>query len=82
VERQKMKEEELIKKLESVNLPQVEVESHRRRIRMALLRSQYFEEHPGRVAASKPKIKGGIDISKRVILDFLYQTGGTDRFLW
>ena len=48
-----MKQEELIKKLENVDLPEIEVQSHRRRLRMALLQSQYFEEQPGKVIALK-----------------------------
>ena len=56
-----MKEEELIKKLESVKLPHIEVESHRYRLRMALLQSQYLERHPRGVAVLKSKMKGGVD---------------------
>jgi hypothetical protein len=59
-----MKEEELIRKLESINFPRIEVESHRRRLRMALLQSQYFEEQPGKVVALKSRLKGGIDTMK------------------
>lgn len=39
-----MKEEELMKKLEKVELPKIELESHRRRLRMALLDSDYFKK--------------------------------------
>jgi len=39
-----MKEEELIKKLESVKLPDIELESHKSRLRMALLKSGYFKK--------------------------------------
>ena len=59
-----MTEEELIKKLEGINFPKIEVESHRRRLRMALLQTQYFEELPGKVSALKSKLKGGIDTMK------------------
>jgi hypothetical protein len=38
-----MKKEELIKKLESVELPQIELQSHRRRLRTALLNADYPE---------------------------------------
>jgi predicted nucleic acid-binding Zn finger protein len=62
-----MKEEELIKKLESINFPKIEDESHRRRLRMALLQSQYFQEQPGRFAALKSKLREGIDTMKGLI---------------
>ncbi len=39
-----MKEEELIKKLESVELPDFELESHRRRLKKALLNSGYSKK--------------------------------------
>ena len=39
-----MKKEELIKKLEQVELPQVELESHRSRLKMALLDSDTFNK--------------------------------------
>ena len=58
-----MKEEELIKKLESADLPRIEVPSHRRRLRMALLQSRYFKERhkQGIVSLAKSKMKGSID---------------------
>jgi len=62
-----MKEEELIKKLENIDLPEIEVQSHQRRLRMALLRSQRFEEHPGRFSTVKSKIEGGMDMLKGLI---------------
>jgi len=40
-----MKEEELIKKLESTELPDVELESHRRALKMALLNSDYSKKN-------------------------------------
>ena len=62
-----MTEEELIKKLESIDFPKIEVESHRRQLRMALLQSQHFEEQPEKVAALKSRLKGGIDTMRRLI---------------
>jgi len=62
-----MKEEELIKKLENIELPRIEVQSHQRRLRVALLQSQYFEEHPRGVAVLKSKMQGGIDTMKGLI---------------
>jgi len=59
-----MKEEEIINKLENTELPRIEVEGHQRRLKMALLQSGYFEEHPGKVAVLKSKIKGGVDTMK------------------
>jgi len=41
-----MREEELIKKLEKIELPEVEMESHKRNLKMALLSSNYFKK-PG-----------------------------------
>jgi len=64
-----MKEEELIKKLESVKLPQIELESHRRRLRTALLNFEYFKEQQkvGAFTQAKSKMKGGIDMLRRLI---------------
>ena len=39
-----MKKEELEKKLENINLPQIEIQSHKQRLKMALLDSGYFKE--------------------------------------
>jgi len=38
-----MKEEELIKRLENVELPDIKLQSHRRRLRMALLDAGYLQ---------------------------------------
>lgn len=64
-----MKEEELIKKLESIDLPRIEVQSYRRRLRMALLDSEYFREQPevGVFSLAKSKMKGGINTMKGLI---------------
>ncbi len=64
-----MKEEELIKKLENTALPGIEVQSHRRRLRMALLQSEYFKEKPevgvfGRVSST---VKRGVDVLRGLI---------------
>lgn len=64
-----MGEEELIKKLENVELPDIELQGHQRRLRMALLESRYFKEQP-KVAIfsqTKSKMKGGIDMLKGLI---------------
>ena len=55
-----MKEEDLIKKLENVELPEIELESHRRRLRMALLDAGYLKRQR-EVAIwelAKSKVKG------------------------
>ena len=62
-----MREEELIKKLKTIDLPEIELQSHRRRLKTALLQSQYFEEHPGKAAVLKSKVKGGINMLKGLI---------------
>ena len=64
-----MKEEELIKKLENTALPGIEVQSHRRRLRMALLDSEYFREQPevgvfGQVSST---VKRGVDVLRGLI---------------
>jgi len=58
-----MKEEELIKKLENVELPTIEMQSHRRRLRMALLDAGYLkrQREVTILELAKSKVKGGID---------------------
>ena len=58
-----MEEEELIKKLENIKLPEIEVESHRRRLRMALLSIGYLQRQRQvtMLNLAKSKMKG-IDI--------------------
>ena len=58
-----MKEEELIKKLENVELPDIELQSHRRRLRMALLDAGYLKRQRGVaiLELAKSKVKGEID---------------------
>ena len=41
-----MKQEDLIKKLENIKTPDIEIQSHQRRLRLALLNSGYFKEKP------------------------------------
>ena len=63
-----MKKEELIKKLESTVLPEIEVQSHRRRLRMALLSSKLFKKQAegGVFSLAKSKIKGGVEMATKV----------------
>jgi hypothetical protein len=58
-----MKEEELSKKLESVETPRIELESHRSRLRMALLNSDYFNKKRGN------KIVDAVRIQARGVID-------------
>ena len=62
-----MREEELIKKLENVELPRIELQSHRCRLRMALFNAGYLQRQRGVaiLELAKSKIKGGIDLMIR-----------------
>ncbi|MBA7505640.1 hypothetical protein ES706_04316 [subsurface metagenome] len=62
-----MKEEELIKKLENVKLPRIELQSHQRRLRMALLAAGYLKRQRRATILdlAKSKMKRGIDIMIR-----------------
>lgn len=60
-----MKEEDLINKLENVELPEVELPSHKSRLKMALLK----ERHDAGVAELvRTKIKGGIYIMRGILM--------------
>jgi len=39
-----MEEKDLIKKLESIKVPEIEIKSHRKDLKMALLNSDYFKK--------------------------------------
>ena len=58
-----MKEEELRKKLERVEIPRIELESHRSRLKMALLNSDYFKKKRGNriMDAVKTQARGMMD---------------------
>jgi len=62
-----MKEEELIKKLESAKLPGIELQSHRRRLKMALLDADYLKKRRGVsiMELAKSKLRGATDIAAR-----------------
>jgi len=62
-----MKEEELLKKLESVELPEIEIESHRNWLRTALLTTGYTEKRWGVIVydSVKSRIKAAIAIITR-----------------
>jgi hypothetical protein len=58
-----MNKEELIKKLESTELPKIELQSHRRRLRIALLDADYAERQRevAILDLTKSKVRGGIE---------------------
>jgi hypothetical protein len=58
-----MKKEELIKKLESTELPKIELQSHRRRLRMALLDADYSERQRevAILDVTKSKVRGRVE---------------------
>ena len=64
-----MKEEELIKKLESVELPEIELQSHQRQLRMALLNAGYLQRQRevAILELAKSKVKGGIDMIRSLV---------------
>ncbi len=64
-----MKEEELIKTLESVSLPDIKLESHRRRLKMALLQNDYFKKK--QEVNSMEAVKTRAAVSRDTILDGL-----------
>ncbi|MFC2000080.1 hypothetical protein ACFLXE_04915 [Chloroflexota bacterium] len=57
-----MEEKDLIKKLDNVDLHEIEVPSYRRRLRKTLLQSRYFMEQPknGIVTSAKSRMKKSI----------------------
>lgn len=63
-----MKEEELVKKLEGVELPGTQLESHRRRLRMAVLNAGHLlNEQPKvtSVARARSRVSRGMDTLRR-----------------
>ena len=58
-----MKKEELVKRLRSVELPKIELQSHRRQLRIALLSADYSERQPEATIwdLMKSKVRGGIE---------------------
>jgi len=58
-----MRKKELINKLESIRLPEIELQSHQRRLRMALLNAGYLQRQRevAILDLAKSKVKGGID---------------------
>jgi len=58
-----MNKEELIKKLKSAELPKIELQSHRRQLRIALLNADYSEREPEVTIwdLMKSRVRGGIE---------------------
>jgi len=58
-----MNKEELIEKLKSAELPKIELQSHRRQLRIALLNADYSERQPEVTISDlmKSKVRGGIE---------------------
>jgi hypothetical protein len=58
-----MKKEELVKKLKSAELPKIELQSHRRQLRIALLNADYSKRQPEVpiLDLTKSKVRGGIE---------------------
>jgi hypothetical protein len=65
-----MKEEDLIKKLENVELPDIELQGHKRRLRMALLDDGYSrrEQKNAILELAKSKVKGVKDTMIRGLI--------------
>ena len=71
-----MKKEELIKKLEQVELPQIELESHRSRLKMALLESDTFKKRQEHTFMEAVKNRGNY------VLDTITRGITTPRPVW
>ena len=58
-----MNREELIKKLKSAELPKIELQSHRRQLRIALLSADYSQRQRevAILDLAKSKVRGGIE---------------------
>lgn len=67
-----MREEELIKKLKSVELPQIQLQSHRCRLRTALLDAGCQKERPKVIiwGLAKSKLEGGIDTMRQGLVSW------------
>jgi hypothetical protein len=65
-----MKEEELVRKLENIVLPDIKLQSHQRRLRMALLAASYLQRQQRITTLElvKSKLKAGKDIMIRGLI--------------
>jgi len=64
-----MKKEDLIKKLENIKTPEIEIQSHKQRLKMALLSSGYFKENPI-MFWTKRLIPAGITLALILVVGF------------
>jgi len=64
-----MKKEDLIKKLENIKTPDIEIQSHKQRLKMALLSSGYFKEKPI-MFWTKRLVPAGITLALILVVGF------------
>ncbi len=64
-----MKKEDLIKKLENIKTPEIEIQSHKQRLKMALLSSGYFKEKPI-MFWTKRLVPAGITLALILVVGF------------
>jgi len=64
-----MKKEDLIKKLENIDLPEIKLPSHQHRLKMALLNSGYFKETPI-MFWTKRLVPAGVVLALTLIVGF------------
>ncbi|HBR10594.1 TPA: hypothetical protein DD712_05040 [Candidatus Acetothermia bacterium] len=64
-----MREEKLIKKLKSVELPEIQLQSHQCRLKMALLDAGYLKDRSRLTVLdmAQSKVKGGIDMIRGLV---------------
>ncbi len=69
-----MNKDDLIKKLENLDLPEVELQSHQRRLKMALLNSGYWKGERTTMSLLKKQIVpvGGIIATAAIIVVFVF----------
>jgi len=65
-----MNKEELVKRLKSAELPKIELQSHRRQLRIALLGADYSERQPEATVPDimKSKVRGGIERMRKGLI--------------
>jgi len=64
-----MRKEDLIKKLENIKTPDIEIQSHKQRLKMALLSSGYFKEKPI-MFWTKRLVPAGITLALILVVGF------------
>ncbi|MFZ2146581.1 MAG: hypothetical protein WAV28_05110 [Sedimentisphaerales bacterium] len=71
-----MNKDDLIKKLENLDLPEVELQSHQRRLKMALLNSGYWKGETTMSLLKKAVPVGGIVTIATIIVVFIFTFKG------